>query len=115
MDKGCKSVVCTHTEDTDMVVGVWEDGPIGSFRGGRSGKIGFGGTAFGELGNSQIGPFEWYRPLIVQIIEFFRTGRAPVKKEETFEIYAFMEAADESKRKGGIPVSLESLFPKLKE
>jgi len=27
--------------------------------------------------------------------------------EETIEIYAFMEAADESKRRGGVPVSIE--------
>jgi hypothetical protein len=37
---------------------------------------------------------------------FFETGIAPVNPEETLEIIAFMEAADESKDKGGTPVSI---------
>ncbi|MCK0135324.1 Gfo/Idh/MocA family oxidoreductase [Arenibacter sp. S6351L] len=110
MGKGCISVVRTCTDETDMVVGVWEDGRIGSFRGGRSGKIGFGGTAFGDLGNANMGPFESYSALMVKIIEFFRSGKAPVKSEETLEIYAFMQAAEESKKRGGTKVLLESVF-----
>jgi len=115
MGVGCKSVVRTHTEDTDVVVGTWNDGRIGTFRGGRSGKIGFGGTAFGEKGNAQIGPFEGYRPLVVQIVEFFRTGKPPVDPEETLEIYAFMEAADESKRRGGKPVKIDTVLSKARQ
>lgn len=34
----------------------------------------------------------------------------PVTAEETLQIYAFMEAADESKRQGGAPVKLESVM-----
>ena len=34
--------------------------------------------------------------------------------EETLEIYAFMEAADESKRQGGKPVTLESVLAKAR-
>ena len=30
------------------------------------------------------------------------------------EVYAFMEAADESKRLGGVPVSLESVLAKAR-
>ncbi len=110
MGTGCKSVVRTCTDDTDMVIGVWEDGRVGCFRGGRTGNIGIGGTAFGDLGNKYLGPFESYRALMVKIIEFFRTGKAPVKSEETLEIYAFMQAAEESKRLGGTRVLLESVF-----
>ena len=40
----------------------------------------------------------------------FRTGKVPVSAAETLEIYAFMEAADESKRKGGAEVTLESVL-----
>jgi hypothetical protein len=39
-------------------------------------------------------------------MKFFQTGVAPVKPEETIEIMAFMEAADESKNKGGAQVRL---------
>jgi predicted dehydrogenase len=110
MGPGCKSVTRTHTKDTDVVVGIWKDGRIGTFRGGRSGKIGYGGTAFGEKGNAQIGPYDGYRPLLVQIVAFFRTGMSPVSPQETLEIYAFMEAADESKRNGGATVLIDTIF-----
>jgi predicted dehydrogenase len=109
MGTGCKSVSRTHTKDSDVVVGVWHDGRIGTFRGARSGKIGFGGTAFGEKGNAQMGPYDGYRPLLVQIVSFFRTGIAPVNPQETLEIYAFMEAADESKRNGGKSILIETI------
>src|SRR2546430_12678947 len=34
----------------------------------------------------------------LEIGRFFKTGKSPVRAEETIEIFAFMEAADESKR-----------------
>lgn len=115
MNTGCESVVRVHSDDTDVVVGSWEDGRIGTFRGRRSGKHSYGGRAFGEEGEARIGPYEGYRPLLVEIVEFFRTGRPPVSREETLEIYAFMEAADESKRRGGKSVSLAEMMAKAEE
>lgn len=115
MNTGCESVVRVHTDDTDVVAGTWNDGRIGTFRGLRSGQHSYGGKAFGEDGEVEIGPYEGYRPLLVEIIEFFRTGKPPVSKEEILEIYAFMEAADESKRQGGVPVTLESVFAKAEK
>lgn len=111
---GCKTVSRTTTVDADVVVGNWENGRIGVFRGIRKGKSGFGGTAFGDKGIASIGVFNGYRPLVVAIVAFFRSGVAPVSNEETIEIYAFMEAADESKRLGGIPVSLPDVLSKAK-
>jgi hypothetical protein len=51
-----------------------------------------------------VGPHVGYQPLLLKIIEFFQTGIAPVSAEETVEMFAFMEAADESLRRGGKPV-----------
>ena len=51
-----------------------------------------------------------YEPLVVEIVKFFKTGKPPVGAAETLEVYAFMEAADESKRQGGKPVSIESVM-----
>ena len=107
---GCQQVTRTHTEGADVIVGTWAGDRIGVFRGLRSGAKGYGGTAFGEKGIATIGTFEGYRRLLVPIIEFFRTLKSPVSMEETLEIYAFMEAADESKRLGGVPVKLSSIF-----
>lgn len=114
MGPGCKTVTRTYTEDTDVVVGVWEDGRIGTFRGVRSGKSGYGGTAFGEKGISVLGPFGGYNPLLQQIVNFFETGVPPVDKQETLEIVAFAEAADVSRKKKGSAVSLESVFKKAR-
>ena len=47
-----------------------------------------------------------YRPLVVEIIKFFQTGKPPVSTEETLEIFAFMDAAQRSKEQGGRPVKL---------
>ncbi len=111
---GCKTVSRTSTDDADVVVGNWADGRIGVFRGIRKGKSGFGGTAFGDKGIASIGAFSGYRPLVVAIVAFFRSGIAPVSDEETIEIYAFMEAADESKRLGGVPVNLSDVLSQAK-
>jgi hypothetical protein len=43
-------------------------------------------------------------------MDFFRTGVPPVLEEETIEMFAFMEAADESKRRGGQPVRLSEVI-----
>ena len=112
---GCKTVSRTTADDADVVVGTWEDGRIGVFRGIRKGRSGFGGTAFGDKGIASIGAFNGYRPLVVAIVAFFRSGIVPVSDEETIEIYAFMEAADESKRLGGIPVNLSEVLLRAKK
>ena len=114
MGTGCQTVQRIHTEDTDIVVGTWADGRLGTFRGTRSGKHNYGGVAFGMEGNINLGPYEGYEGLVHKVIEFFRTGVSPVAPEETLEIYAFMEAADVSKQKGGTAVDLQEVMKEAK-
>lgn len=115
MGAGCESVVRTSTKDFDQVTGVWSDGRIGTFRGIRAGGSGYGGTAFGEKSVASLGKFDGYGPLLVEICKFFRTGEAPVSAEETIDLYAFMEAADESKRQGFVPVKTADVKAKAAE
>ncbi len=115
MGTGCKRVTRTHTEGADVVVGLWEDNRIGTFRGLRDNKIGYGGHVFGEKSIEQLKGYEGYDPLLVEVVKFFNTGQAPVSPEETIEMFAFMEAADESKRQGGKAVTLESAMAKAKK
>jgi hypothetical protein len=112
MGTGCKSVVRVSNADTDLVVGTWEDGRIGTFRGIRKGKEDYGGIVYGEKAIKVLGGYAGYNPLLVQIINYFKTGIVPVRQEETLEILAFMEAADISKAKGGKSVDLESVMKK---
>ena len=112
MGPGCRQVTRIHTEGTDLAVGVWKDGRIGTFRGIRQGQRGYGSTVFGSKGIVPGGTFDGYEPLIVEIIKFFKTGQPPVSEAETLEIFAFMEAADESKRLGGRPIELMTVLNK---
>ena len=109
---GCISVRRTYRPDADIVVGEWTDGRIGTFRGIRQGKKGYGGTAYGTEGISPAGVYEGYEPLVKEIVQFFQTGVPPVSKAETLEIFAFMAAAEESKRKKGKTVKLEKYLKK---
>ena len=114
MGVGCKSVMRAHTEGTDVVVGTWDDGRIGTFRGTRTGKHNYGGLVFGDKGELCLGSFGGYGSLLEEIVKFFDTGKAPVNRAETLEMCAFMEAADESKLKGGAIVDLETLMQRAK-
>jgi predicted dehydrogenase len=110
MGKACKQVSRISAENMDLVTGTWDQNRIGSFRGLRMGSYEYGGHVFGDKGTLAIGAYTGYHPLLVQIIRFFETGVAPVSPEETLAIYAFMEAADESKRRNGAAVSVEEVI-----
>lgn len=108
---GCQQVQRVAQPGTDLVVGVWDKGRVGTFRGIRPpAHHDYGGTVFGSTGTKYLGTFEGYGPLVVQIGVFFRSGQPPVTKDETLEIFAFMTAADASKQQGGAAVSLESVM-----
>ncbi len=103
MGTGCQTVQRGTTPDGKIeVIGLWSGGRKGVFREDKE----FHGLAKGEKGEAPAGSFDGYLPLVAQIMKFFETGIAPVKPEETLEIFAFMEAADQSKRQGGAPVSV---------
>jgi hypothetical protein len=106
---GCVEVTRVGTSDADLIVGRWADGRLGSFRGMRPLKP-FGGVAFGEKEVWPLGDNPGYGPLVHQIAAFFRTGTPPVPAAETIEIYAIMEAAHESGRRGGEPMKVADVL-----
>lgn len=106
MGTGCIEVSRIHTADMDVVVGRWKDGRVGVFRGFRKGRAPSGVRIYCEKGTYDVKPGD-YKGLLEAVVEFFRTGKPPVSPEETIEIYAFMDAADKSKRLGGRPVPLD--------
>jgi predicted dehydrogenase len=115
MGTGCVSVTRVQTEGAELVVGTWGDGRVGTFRGIRAGKADYGVLAFGTKGIVLGEGSGGYEPLLIEVGKFFRTGKPPVSARETIEIFAFMEAADESKRQSGSPVSLESVLSEARE
>jgi len=115
MGMGCKQVTRTYVEGTEVVTGIWEDGRVGTFRGIREGLLAYGATVYGTNGVAHDGIEEGcaadvYGPLVGEIARFLNTGKPPVSAQETLEIYAFMEAAHQSRRQGGRPVTLESVI-----
>ena len=107
MGTGCQTVQRDTTPDGKIeVIGIWSDGRKGVYREDKE----YHGLARGEKGEAPAGSFDGYHPLVVQVMRFFQTGVAPVKPEETLEMFAFMEAADQSKRQGGAPVSLADVL-----
>lgn len=115
MGPGCQTVRRVKTEKgTDMVVGIWEGGRVGTFRDLRGGKPPAMAIIYGSKG-STMGNSSGYAPLIDEILKFFKTGKAPVPAEETIEIFAFMSAADESKAKDGAAVSIKKLIEKARK
>src|SRR6266536_667584 len=114
MGTGCQTVTRIQTKDTDLVSGVWKEGRVGTYRGIRRHRADFGATAFGSKAIVQAGRDGGYEELCREIGRFFKTGKSPVRPQETIEIFAFMEAADESKRQGGAPVALAGVLAKAK-
>ena len=119
MGKGCKEVRCTGTGTEDVAVGTWADGRLGVMRALHHSRPGdcYGGVAFCEgkdkgsrKGAIDLGKADGYKAQLVEIVRFFETGVSPVDPEETLEIYAFLEAAAQSKRRGGAVVTLDEVL-----
>lgn len=114
MGTGCESVSRIQGDDADVVTGVWKGGRVGTYRGIRRGKAEMGALAFGTKGIVINQKSEGYEPMCREIGKFFKTKQAPVTAEETIEVFAFMEAADESKRLGGKAVSIGETIAKAR-
>ena len=115
MGTGCESAVRVSLENVDFVAGTWKDGRVGTVRGIRGKGAAYGCDIIAEKGGRQaVGGYESYKPLLVEIVKFFKTGEVPVPPEETIEMFAFMEAAHESKRRGGVPVTLAEVLAKAR-
>jgi predicted dehydrogenase len=112
MGTGCQTVRRTSTVGSDLITGVWDGGRIGTYRGLRAGHRSYGGTVFGATGVAPVGESSGYRPLVVEIVQFLRTGAPPVLERETVELLAFMEAADESQRRDGATVAVADIIAK---
>ena len=115
MGTGCQSVVRVFNPDTDITIGAWPDNRLGVNRAMRTGRRGYGGTAYGDkaivtLDRSGESEQNTVNPAYKKMIDFFETGSVPVTREQTLEVLAFMEAAEESKNSGGKEVKIETVM-----
>jgi predicted dehydrogenase len=130
MGPGCVAVSRAATDKADVVTGTWNDGRVGTYRGMREGALKYSATVFGTKGVSPAGiyghgvpvkgvaptndKYMAYEATAIELARFFKTGKPPVSAEETIELFAFMEAAEESKRQNGAPVKLETVLAKVR-
>jgi hypothetical protein len=114
MGTGCESVSRIDSPLSTVVVGKWSDGRLGSYRGLKKGHS-YALTAVGAKGVLQRSGYSGYEPMVAEICKFFKGGKPPIARDETIEIYAFMEAADESKRLGGKPVALSDIVHRAEQ
>jgi hypothetical protein len=110
MGTGCEEVTRISTADTDVMVGLWKGGRIGTVRALRP-YGDYGAVVYRKKSKSQSSEVaakvdSGYAPLVHEIVQFFETGRPPVSNEETLEIFAFLDAAQRSKESGGKPAPL---------
>ncbi len=131
MGPGCVSLTRTSTDVADVVTGVWKDGRVGTYRGIRKGAPKYSATVFGTKGVSTAGVYGHgvpvkgvvptndkymaYEATAAEVAKFFKTRTPPVSAAETTEVFAFMEAAEESKRQNGAPVKLEAVLAKAQK
>ena len=109
---GCESVVRTTTAENDVITGLWSGGRVGTLHAIKKGPSPHKVVVFGTQSVAEQKGSGDYAPLVREIMKFFQTGVSPVSAEETLEIFAFMEAADESKRLDGRRVSLQDVLKK---
>ncbi|MDA0832989.1 MAG: Gfo/Idh/MocA family oxidoreductase [Planctomycetota bacterium] len=116
MGTGCRSVTAVQTEYTEQVTGTWDKGRVGTYRAIRehTGKTGLGATLFGTKGIAHVNNYYNYYPLMTAIVDFFRTKTSPVPEDEMVEVFAYMEAAEESKRQGGNPVAISAVMERAR-
>ncbi len=130
MGPGCDTVARASTADTELLTGVWSDGRIGTYRGIKKGAVKYRAMVFGEKGISPSGdygydiPTQWvaphgeymgYKGVAIEIARFFRSGQPPVSAAETLELFGFMEAAHQSKARGGVPVRISEVLEQARK
>jgi hypothetical protein len=110
MGPGCQTVTRTSGANEEVVTCVWKDGRLGTVRAlrpyGDYGVVVSKGREVTVFHPRAAGVTD-YRPLVVEIVKMFQTGKPPVAPEDTLEIFAFMDAAQKSKEQGGKPVRIE--------
>ncbi len=114
MGVGCESVSRTYTEGTDVATGIWKGGKVGTVFGLRAAKAAYGVTVFGSKATITEAAGGAYPEQMAEVVKFFQTKVAPVSAEETLELFAFMAAADESKRRNGAAVTLAEMMEKAR-
>jgi hypothetical protein len=107
MGPGVTQVTQTRSKDSNVLVATWSDGRVGTVRLMES-STAYGAVLYREGGRAEIiSTNAGYGPQVAEIVRFMREKTSSVPESETMEIFALMQAAQESLQQGGIPVKLK--------
>lgn len=115
MGTGCIEVRRTFSPNASVVTGKWEGDRLGTVHAIHALPIGspnYKLIRFGQKGVVEQKNQGDYTPMLREIVKFFQTKQSPVTPYQTLEIYAFMEAADQSKQQNGKAVKLRDVLLK---
>lgn len=107
---GCSTVSAMASDGATIVTARWSDGRLGTLYAMHTWPADYKVTLLGKDQVIEQKTGGDYTPLVREIVTFARTGVPPVTAAQTLEIYAFMEAADESLRQQGRPVNLREIL-----
>lgn len=110
LGEGCETVAAMATEAATVATAQWRGGRLGTLYAMHTWPAEYKVTLLGKDQIVEQRSGGDYTPLVCQIVQFFRTRVPPVCAEQTLEIYAFMEAADESLRQGGRPICVHDVL-----
>ena len=106
MGPGCREVRCIPSDAGPVAVGTWDDGRLGIAKAMTRGPHGYNFTVWRETTTEQcaVNVETIYLGLLTNIKTFMETGDPPADPQESIEVIAFMEAANESMAGGGTAV-----------
>ncbi len=126
MGPGVEKLSCVSTTAVEVVTATYRDGRVATYRGVKEGGVKYSATVFGDKGVSTAGiyghgipingivptddAYMGYGGLAIELAKFFKTKQVPVTPAETLEIFAFMQAMEESRAQNGAVVPLENLW-----
>lgn len=107
MGTGCEKVSRISGPHGEVITGHWRDGRVGVVR-TLLPSGGYGAVAFGEkdVMQSPANPAFSYAPMLKAVLDLVRTGQPQVPNDTTMEIFAFMEAANQSRKANGVLMPL---------
>lgn len=130
MGPGVETVSCASSPTAESFTMVWKDGRIGTYRGIKEGKPKYSATVFGDVGVSTAGvyghgvpvrgvvptndKYMGYEGVATEIAKFFAGGPLPVAPAETIEIYAVMQAAEQSRAQNGAVIRVAEIVNSAK-
>ena len=126
MGPGVEKLSCVSSTAFEVVTATYKDGRVATYRGVKEGAVKYSATVFGDKGVSTAGiyghgipvngivptddVYMGYGGLALELAKFFKTKQVPVTPAETLEIFAFMQAMEESRAQDGAVVPLQNLW-----